>query len=97
MADIDCCNVVWGGEIAQSLAALSIKHPGSRPAQSDCYRKVELYHCVTDLHPPVPTTGSKKAIHLLLCLCNNACKRSLAICRKSRALCLVSRLLSVPI
>ena len=38
----------------------------------------------------------KKAVHVLLCLCNNACKRSLAICRKSRALCPVSRLLSVP-
>ena len=34
---------------------------------------------------------------MLLWLCNNACKRSLAICRKSRALCPVSRLLSVPI
>ena len=27
-------------------------------------------------------------------ICDNACKRFLAICRKSRALCLVSRLLS---
>ena len=32
-----------------------------------------------------------------LCLCNDACKRSLAICCKSRASCPVSRLLSVPI
>ena len=48
----------------------------------------------------VPTSADdwfKKAVHVLLCLCNNACKRSLAICRKSRALCPVSRLLSVPI
>ena len=35
--------------------------------------------------------------HLFSCLCDNACKRSLAICRKSRASCPVSRLLSVPI
>ena len=60
---------------------------GSRPPRTACYRKVELYHCVIDSLPPVLTTGSKKAVHVLLCLCNNACKRSLAICRKSRALC----------
>ena len=57
----------------------------------------ELYHFVIDSLPPVPTTGSKKAVYVLLCLCNNACKRSLAICHKSRALCPVSRFLSVPI
>ena len=33
----------------------------------------------------------------MLCLCNKACKRSLAICRKSRALCPVNSLLCVPI
>ena len=71
--------------------------PSSRPPRSVCVRKVEFYHCAIDLLPPVPTTGSKKAVHVILCLCNNACKRSLAICRKSRALCPVSRLLSVPI
>ena len=71
--------------------------PGSLPARSACHRKVELYHCAIDSFPPVLTTGSKKAVHVLICLCNNACKRSLAICRKSRALCPVSRLLSVPI
>ena len=32
-----------------------------------------------------------------MCLCDNACKRFLAICRKSRALWPISRLLSVPI
>ena len=37
------------------------------------------------------------AICVLSCLCDNACKRSLAICRKNRASCPVSRLLSVPI
>ena len=51
----------------------------------------------TAFFEPVVGTGSKKAVHVLLCLCNNACKRSLAICRKSRALCPVSRPLSIPI
>ena len=54
---------------------------------SECYK----------LSPPVLTTGSPKAVHELSCLCDNACKRSLAICRKIRASCPVSRLLSVPI
>ena len=35
--------------------------------------------------------------NVLLCLCENACKRSLAICCTSRTLCPVSRLLSAPI
>ena len=60
------------------------------------HRKVEICQHVINSFPPVPTTGSKKAIHVL-CLYNNACKRSLAICHKSRALCPVSGLLPVPI
>ena len=36
-----------------------------------------VVHCAIDLLPPLPTTGSKKAVNVLLCLCNNACKRSL--------------------
>ena len=64
---------------------------------SACFRKVRFYHCVTDSFPPAPTTASKRAVHVLLCLCNNACKISLAIYRKNWALCPVSRLLSVPI
>ena len=43
---------------------------------------------VSKRHNTNLTTGSTKAIHVLSCLCDNACKRSLAICRKSRALCL---------
>ena len=70
-------------------------HPGLRPAQSICFRKVECYQNVINFSSPVPTTGSPKAIHVLSCLCDNACKRSLAICRESRASCPVSRLLSV--
>ena len=86
-----------GNSTVDSVSVYEAGGPGSLPAQSACHRKVEFYYCAIDLLPPVLTTGSKKAVHVLLCLCNNACKRSLAICRKSRALCPVSRLLSVPI
>ena len=85
-----------GSSTVLSISVCQGGHPVSRPARSACYRKVRFYHCVIESFPPVPTTGSKKAVHVLLCLCNNACKRSLAICRNSRASCPVSRLLSVP-
>ena len=39
----------------------------------------------------------QRPCHVLSCLCDNACKGSLAICRKNRALCPVSRLLYVHI
>ena len=39
----------------------------------------------------------RRLCHVLSCLCDNACKRSLAICCKSRASCPINRLLSVPI
>ena len=86
-----------GNSTVVSVSVYQAGDPGSRPAWSACVRKVEFYHCVTHSFPPVSTTGSKKAVHVLLCLCNNACKRSLAICRKRRALRPISRLLSVPI
>ena len=86
-----------GNGTVVSVSVYQAGDPGSRPARSACHRKVEFYHCVIHSFPPVLTTGSKKAAHVLLCLCNNACKRSLAICRKSGALCLVSRLLFVPV
>ena len=38
----------------------------------------------------------QRLCYVLLCLCNNACERSLPMCHKSRALCSVSKLLSVP-
>ena len=90
--------MLWGrgNSTAVSFSVYQAGDPGSRTPRSICVRKVEFYHCAIDLLPPVPTTGSKTAVHVL-CLCNNACKRSLAICCKSRALCPVSRLLSVPI
>ena len=86
-----------GNSAVVSVSVYQAGGPGSLPARSACFRKVEFCHCVIDSLPPVLMTGSKKAVHVLLCLCNNACKRFLAICRKSRALCPVSRLLSVPI
>ena len=45
----------------------------------------------------VLTTGSPKTDYVLSCLCDNACKGSVAICCKRRASCPVSRLLSSPI
>ena len=86
-----------GNSTVVSVSVYQAGDPGSRPPRSACHTKVRFYHGVIHSFPPVPTTGSKKAVHVLLCLCNNACKRSLAICRKSRASCPVIRLLSVPI
>ena len=71
-------------------------HPGSSPARSACFRKVGFYQNVIILSPPVPMTSSAKAVYVLSCLCDIACKRPLAVCPKSRALCPVGRLLSVP-
>ena len=53
-------------------------------------------HIAVDWFPPVPTNGSKKVVHVSVCVCNDVCKGSLAICRKSRASCPVSKFLSVP-
>ena len=83
-----------GGEIAQSVVSLSAMQSVQVRA---CFRKVVCCHSAIELFPPVPTTGSKKAVHVSLCLYNDACKRSLAICHKSTASCPFSRLLSVPI
>ena len=94
---VDRCLWGRGNSTVVSVSVYQAGGPGLLPARSACHRKVEFYHCIIDSLPPVLTTGSKKAVHVLLCLCNNACKSSLAICRKSRALCPVSRLLSVPI
>ena len=89
--------VSWGNGIMISVSVCQEGHPGSSPARFVCFRKVEFHQCVFNLSPPVPTTGSPKAVHVLSCLCDHTCKRSLAICCKSRALFPVSRLLSVPI
>ena len=63
-----------------SVSVCQMDRPGSRPARSVCFRKVGFYQHVINLSPPVPTTGSAKAAHVL-CLCDNACKRSLAVVR----------------
>ena len=70
---------------------------GLSPAQSVCYRNMEIYLHVINLFPPVLMTHSTKVVHVLSCLCDNSCKRSPAICCKNRVLCNVARLLSVPI
>ena len=88
----------WGGDsTVVSISVCQAGLPGSRPVRPACFRKVECYQRAIDLFQPVLTTGSTKAVHVLSCLCDNACKRSLVICCKSRASCPVSRLLSVPI
>ena len=90
---------IWGQVLVNSImVSLSISQagrPGSSLAQSVYFRKVEVCLNVINLSPPVPTTGSPKAVHVLSCLCDNACKRSPSTCRKSRISCPVSRLLSV--
>ena len=62
-----------------SVSVCQAGPPGSSPARSVCFTKVEFYQNVINLSPPVPTTGSAKAFHVLSCLCDNACKRPLAI------------------
>ena len=39
----------------------------------------------------------QRLCHVLSCLCDNTCKRSLVICRESRQFCPGSRLLSLPV
>ena len=51
------------------------------------------YLSVTNFLQPVV----EKSCHVLSCLCDNACKSSLAICLKSRELCSINRFLSVPV
>ena len=80
-----------------SVSVCQAARPGSSPALSACFRKERFCKYVINSFPPALMTGSQKAVHLLSCLCDNACKRSLAICCKSRASCPNSRLLSVPI
>ena len=67
--------------IMVGVSICQVGRPDSSPVQSACFRKVVCYQNVKNLSPPVPTTGSPKAIHVVLCLC----KRSLVICHKSRA------------
>ena len=50
----------WRNSIMVSVSVCHAGRPGSSPAQSACFRKVEFYQYVIDLLPPVPTTGSPK-------------------------------------
>ena len=63
---------------------------------SVCFRKVELYQHAIDLSHQCLRLVQQRPCHVLPCLFENACERSLSICRKSRTSCPVSRLLSVP-
>ena len=88
----------WGNSIMVSVSVCAADHPSSSPARSVCFsQKGGDLPDVINLFPPQLGTGSPKTAHVLSCICDNACKRSLAICRKSRASCPFSRLLSVPI
>ena len=77
-----------GNSTVGSVSVCHVVLPGSLLVRSACFRKVVCCHSAIDSFPPVPMTGlTKKVVYVSLCLCNDACKRSLAICRKSRASC----------
>ena len=90
-----------GGAYTLPFFIWSENGPSSLAACVNCFSAVsQNLHCCQWLvasHTRVSWIGSPKAVRVLLCVCDNACKRSLAIFCKSRALCPVSRLLSVPI
>ena len=55
----------WEGKsIMVSVSVCKVGCPGSSPARSVCYRKVEIYQHVINLFPPVLMTGSTKAVHV---------------------------------
>ena len=88
------CDGGQGNGTVVSGSVCEAGRPGSCPARSTCFRKLEFYQNAIDLFPPVLTTGSTKAVHVLSCLCDNACKRFLAICRKSSCVLLAGYCLS---
>ena len=79
---------IWGqgNSIMVSVSVCKAGHPGSSPVRSACFRKMRFYQHVIVLFLPV-LTGSPKAVHVLLCLCDGAWRRSPVICCKSKALC----------
>ena len=85
----------WGNSIMVSVSVCQSGHPGSSPVGSVCFKKVELYQHAIDLSHQCCWLVQQRLFHVLLCLCDDECKKSLAICRKCRASCPVSRLLSV--
>ena len=79
-----------GAGIAYWLASPSVKRAiQDRSGMIRLFQKGGMLSECYQLSPPVLMTGSPKAVHVLSSLCDNASKRSLAICRK--------RYVSVPI
>ena len=78
-----------------SVFFLCFKLDGKGSSTSFHIKQNYLYNLshVTNLFQPV----TSKAVHMLSHLCENTCKRFLAICRKLRASYRVRKLLSVPI
>ena len=56
---------VWGNSTVVSIFVYQAGGPGSCPGRSACIWRVEFFHCAIDSFPPVPTTGSKKVVHVL--------------------------------
>ena len=84
------------GEIGIIMVSISVCHAGcqgSSRVRSVCFRKVEIYQHAIDL---CRWLVQQRLCHVLSCLCDNAFKRSIAVCRKSRVSCPISRPLSVP-
>ena len=52
----------WGNSTVVTVSVCQAGRPGSCPAQSACFRKVEFYQGAIDLFPPVLMTGSTKAV-----------------------------------
>ena len=87
-------STTWSGRGNSTVVSVSVcqaGHPGLHPARSACFRKVEFYQFAIELF----CADGWFNVHVLSCLCDNACKRSLAICCKSRASCPVSLCLSL--
>ena len=84
---------MFGGRGNSILVSVSVSQggcPGSNAGTVLLFQKGGILPECYELSPPVPMTGSQKAIHVLSCLCDNACKGSLAIICKSRASCPVA-------
>ena len=77
-----------------SVSVCQARFPGSSPVQFVCFRKVEFHQHAIDLSHQCCRLVKQRLCPVLSCLCDNVCKRSLAICRKSGASCPISSLLS---
>ena len=87
------CNAVWGGEVAQRWRervgmASDLEIDGSCQLTSLCFDHVN--NSLTDCESQTCTSQCRRLVqqrpcHVSSCLCDNACKRSLATCIKSKA------------